>query len=526
LPIRFIAPMSAVVVASLFWPVIAQAQDTPADAPTFRVTSQLVVLDVTVLDKNGRPVVKGLTKDDFTITDGDKQQRILSFEPPQVHVLDKNAVEDDPGGKAPMTIFVLDLLNSTFEDFAYIRYEIRRYLDDQPARLKSPAELMVLGNRSLEMMQDYTTSKKDLLSALQHIPAALPFKLMNPGFAPERFAESLEALQQIALQNKGIPGRKNIVWVGHGAPGMFLSPLPSHQVTQLVRYLHDTTNMLVDSRLSLFVIYPGLPVTGIELQVNETGAFTSTSHNDPFSGDINFAKFVSETGGTLFYNRNDVDREIKLSQERGSEYYTLSYSPDSVDPNGKFRHIRVTLRNPQLRALTKAGYYAPDQNAAADPRSKALATLADAMWSTVPFTAFNMRIADIVRHPDTGTIDFTLKFYSKHLVWKPGENGGSTTNVMFAAASLNSRRHVLASNVQSLSVSARSREAGRLGTAVTTMPVTLRLPRKTQSVRVVLEAGESGTLGAFELDHKSLDAAPEAPTPVAVSHAPAAVGSR
>ena len=72
---------------------------------------------------------------------------------------------------------MLDLLNSGFEDFAYIRYSIRKYLMAQPARLNSPAELMVLGNQSLEMAQGYTRNKEDLLSALDHVPAALPYKL-------------------------------------------------------------------------------------------------------------------------------------------------------------------------------------------------------------------------------------------------------------------------------------------------------------------------------------------------------------
>jgi hypothetical protein len=46
----------------------SQGQQPPSSVPTLRVTSSLVFLDVTVLDKSGRPVVSGLTKDDFTIT--------------------------------------------------------------------------------------------------------------------------------------------------------------------------------------------------------------------------------------------------------------------------------------------------------------------------------------------------------------------------------------------------------------------------------------------------------------------------
>ncbi len=48
---------------SLF-PLSLQAQVQPGTlaTPTFRVTTRLVFLDVTVLDKKGHPVVKGLTK--------------------------------------------------------------------------------------------------------------------------------------------------------------------------------------------------------------------------------------------------------------------------------------------------------------------------------------------------------------------------------------------------------------------------------------------------------------------------------
>ena len=155
----------------------AQLQQGASNTPTIRVTSRLVFLDVTVLDKKGHVVVKGLTKDDFAITEEKKPQRIFSFEEPQTHVADTNAADDNPAGKAPLTILVLDLLNSRFEDFAYIRYSVRKYLAAQPARLTSPAELMVLGNESLEMVQGYTRNKEDLLYALDHVPAALPYKM-------------------------------------------------------------------------------------------------------------------------------------------------------------------------------------------------------------------------------------------------------------------------------------------------------------------------------------------------------------
>ena len=57
---------------------IAQAQQVSSNAPTIRVTSRLVFLDVTVLDKKGHPVVNGRTKDDFVITDNKKRAEMLN----------------------------------------------------------------------------------------------------------------------------------------------------------------------------------------------------------------------------------------------------------------------------------------------------------------------------------------------------------------------------------------------------------------------------------------------------------------
>jgi len=491
----------------------ARAQQPSADTPTIRVTSRLVFLDVTVLDKKGRPVVKGLTKDDFTITDDKKPQRIFSFEAPEIHVVDANATDDNPTGKAPVTIFVLDLLNSKFEDFAYIRYMVRKYLAAQPTRLSSPAELMVVGNNSLEMVQSYTRSKADLLYALDHVPAALPYKEMNGSFMGERFGQSIDALQQIALQNKGVPGRKNIVWVGHGGPSIYTVSLPPSDVDALNGYVHDTTNMLVESRVSLFVIYPGLQVTGPSLTVSESEAGIDIGDDDPFAGNINFGVFVNETGGKLFYNRNDINTEIKQSEELGSEYYTLTYQPPEGDADGKFRRIRVTLRNADLRVVTKAGYFSPDKKAAVGPRQQTMVNLSEAARSTIPFESLGVTIENLVRHPDTGTAEFTVLLSPQNLDWQSADDGKSSVDLLLAAASLSGDRSFLASRLESLRVFTDSQNASQLARTGARRVMTIRIPRKTRSLRVVIQTSDNGRTGTAELDRKTIDSAPVAPTP-------------
>jgi VWFA-related protein len=497
---------------------IARAQQPSSDAPTIRVTSRLVYLDVTVLDKKGHPVVTGLTKDDFSITEDKKPQRIFSFEAPETHVVDANATDDDRTGKAPVTIFVLDLLDSSIEDFGYIRYMVHKYLASQPAQLKSPAELMVLGNSSLEMVQGYTRSKADLLDALAHIPAVLPFKKMYGGYPAERFYGSLEALQQIALQNRGVPGRKNIIWVGQGGgnlPSGLLLPAADERVH---RFMHATTNMLVDSRVSLFVIFPGLKVSSVGL--NMYGPVKSASaidvgieigDDDPFSGDMNFGVLVNETGGKLF-NLNDIDTEIKQSEELGSKYYTLTYQPPKDPEDGKFRRVRVTLRDPALRVVTKAGYFSPDKNELSGPRSQTVINIAEAARATIPFESLGVTIENLVRHPDAGTAEFTVVLSPRNLDWQPDGIGKSTIRFFLAGASLNGDRHFLASRLQSLTVISNSEDPSLLAGAGAHLSMTLRIPRHTESVRVVIQTEANGRTGAVELDRKTIDSAPAVPT--------------
>jgi VWFA-related protein len=508
------APLCGTILLSLFAieRSTAHAQQAPQNTPTIRVTSRLIFLDVTVVDKKGRPVVKGLTKGDFTITEDKKPERIVSFEAPDTHVIDADATVDDRSEKAPLTIFVLDLLNSSFEDFGYIRFMVHKYLAAQPAQLTSPAEIMVLGNKSLEMVQGYTLSRADLLYALDHIPPAIPYKEMY-GFIEEQFIQSIDALQEIALQNQGVPGRKNIIWVGHGGPGISSLQVRAGSLDELNEYVHYTTNTLVNSRASLFVIYPALNYQSPVGTRSMFAAGTELGDDDPFSGDINFGIFVNETGGKLFYSRNDVNTEIKESEDLGSEYYTLTYQPPEGNVNGKFRRIRVTLRNPDLRVVTKAGYFAMDKDAAVGRRPQALVNIAEAVKSTIPFEALKVTIEDIVRHPDAGTAEFTVVLNPQNLDWRTAGERMSTVDFLLAAASLNKNRDFLATRVQDLTVVADNQDPAQLANTGARRSITIQIPRRTQTVRVVIETSANGRAGAVELDRRTIDAAPQTPTP-------------
>lgn len=497
------------------WILVASAsgqRNAQPDSSRLRVTSSLVFLDVTVLDKKGHPV-DGLTKDDFTITEEKHPQRIFSFEAPAEHLSAKNpaAIRDY---KAPVTIIVLDLLNSNFEDFAFIRYSVRKFLLGQPERLSSATELLVISNNTLDVLQSFTRNRNNLLQALIQLPPVLPYKRMNESFFWERFVQSLDALQQVALQNTGIQGRKNVIWVGHGGPNISLDPLffPVKTEEKLKQYVHSTANLLVNARVSLFVIYPGLKVSAPTMPLAAAQARVDVGETDPFAGDVNFGLFVNETGGKLFFDRNDIDAEIGQSEQLGSNYYTLTYQPQDTKLDGKFRRIRVQLRDPSYRVVTKAGYYAHSANESADPLQKLMVDLSEAIHSTIPYQALDVTISNVVRHPDSRTVEFSVSLKSKGLNFVPGDDGKNAAQVIAAAASLDQNRSLLAARRRRIRLSFPTNASSHPPDVAWQTHFTLPLQRRTTAVRLAMVDEDGDRLGTAEIDRKSLLSAPEQPT--------------
>ncbi len=505
-------------------------QQNSSDVPSLKVTSTLVTLDVTVFDKNGQPVINGLTKDDFKITENKQPQHIFSFEPAQVHLPDGSEIGTGDGktgdakydreGRTPVTIFVLDRLNCSVDEFAQVRRAVRTFLSEQPVQLSSPAEMMVIGNESLEMVQGYTRSRDDLLFALDHVETVIPFKLQHSDFDGERARQSIDALEQIAVQNKGLPGRKNVIWVGPGGPNLDRASYGTLMDTWQP-YIHAAVNLLVNARVSLFVIYPGMKTSDQLIAADSSGAagqsFSSSrdhdiGNNNARTGDINFPLFSRETGGALFYDRNDLDKEIVESSQIGTHYYTLTYQPSDKSADGKFRQIHVTLRDPNLRAVTKSGYFATDRRTPADPQQVLEVNVVEAARSTIPLEALKLHVSDVLRRPESHMAQFIVHVMPKNLGWLPTPDGKKTANLLLAVLSLSDKREILASKLEKMTLHSTADDPNLLSEEVL-VRLTALVPAKTRKIRIVLETVEEGRMGTTDLDRKAIEAAPIKQTP-------------
>jgi VWFA-related protein len=518
------------------WSAFAVAQsDSPAAngqqaVPVFQATTALVYLDVTVVDKNGNPVAAGLTKDDFAVTEDKQPQRIFSFEAPDAHEAAGTGPEGENAAKAaveskpPQTILVLDMLNTRFDDFGFVRDQTRKFLLEQQEEMQTPVQMLVLGNTELKVLVPATRKRQELLKALDHLPRMLPFKAnYQINFVFDLFRQSYDALHQIAIQNRDVTGRKNVIWIGAGPPGIDGSRLPDPEVAVVQRYVRHTVNLLLAARISLFEINPGLQMPADPIETKKQAQSVATAKDQtitfvPFSRSGNkFSEFADETGGKVF-NQNNVNAAIQQSMDLGSKYYTLTYQPQDDKADGRYRRIEVKLRNPNLRAVTKTGYYSREKDEIARPDNQTVVMLRDASLATVQFSGLNMSVTGVLRHPDTNTAEITLELHNSKLHWQAAPDGKSSTTVIVTAVSRSRREEILVSRVAKFYLLAASQDADKLADAKPKMKMTLPIPHDTRNVRLALatEGGES--IGSIDVDRRTIDAAPEARAPQTQLH--------
>src|ERR1700735_3854373 len=163
----------------------AQQVQQPAPAippPTIRVTTHMVLVDAVVTDKQGK-AIPGLHPEDFVIEENGKAQKVSSL---------TTTVENTPGASAPLppgiysnrpqdrypgrpiTVMLLDAVNTPFTDQSYARRQMLEFVKEQFKPADRMAVFTLTGG--LNVLQDFTSDPQALYTALQHFnPQTQPF---------------------------------------------------------------------------------------------------------------------------------------------------------------------------------------------------------------------------------------------------------------------------------------------------------------------------------------------------------------
>ncbi|HSC77620.1 MAG TPA: VWA domain-containing protein [Candidatus Acidoferrales bacterium] len=407
---------------------LALSSQQPPPAPTnvpatvLRVTTRLVLVDVVVTDKQGRPVTD-LTRDDFTLMENGKPQRIATFSlenpgggvqqaaiapaplPPNV-VTNKPEYRLPPG---PLSVLLIDALNTPMQDQSYAREQMLRYLRTQLQPNQRTAILVLTGD--LLILQDFTADPKALIAAVEKYSPERPARQPEEGYIanPEAVAKiadlpsnaaanlqrfeqeynamltdsrvsiTLGALRAIARALAGYPGRKNLVWVSATFPFSLTPEDDSNPMTyrNYSNEIRQTASVLSDAQVAVYPVDArGLVGFPMASAADSLRGRTGRAFSGPtFGGELNrrydslyntFATMetlAEATGGRAFRNRNDIDVALARSIGDGSTYYTLGYYPESKEWDGKFRRLKVQVLRKGTELRYRRGYYALDPTA-------------------------------------------------------------------------------------------------------------------------------------------------------------------
>jgi VWFA-related protein len=507
LPIRIVLLAGLLVgsrtLAAQSAPQPSQLSKDQGNSYTFRVNAKTVILDVVVTDKQGR-VVTNLSQDDFNIQEDGQQQRITSFERPGAHSLKSNATInstddlDREAPQAPVDLIVLDEINTRFEDMAFARYSLKNYLDAQPGKLSQPTMLVAVDLHHLTVLKDYTQDKASILNALNQHLSQYPWHVDTASWTAERFSAAFASLMQAAEATAGHPGHKNMIWVGRGFPDVRTDTMQPQDEAQLEDSIQLCINMLRDARITLYTVDPaGVPSA-------PTPDADGVDIADPFGGNFQFNDVAKATGGRAFFGRNDVNVEISTSVRDGASFYTLSYTPSGASDAAKpFRSIRVAMKNANLRAVAREGYY---ETRTAEPSSSVLSSANDrtkfdllaASETTLIYDGIPIVLSPLPNDPSV------IRIHIGHegIAWtnpEPGTN--ETANVQVLIAIFDRKSKLISRTARNLvvrnTVTTQNEES-----KAQDINMVYRLSAKNSAIRlrVVVRVPESGKVGAANMD--------------------------
>jgi len=404
------------------------------EQPTIRVTTHLVQVNVIVQDKHGQPV-PDLTRDDFILLDEGKPQKIGLFSVESDRPLSKPVEPLPPGTftnrpeyrgqvQTSVTAILLDGLNTRFEDQAYARQQVIKFLEQlQP---EDHIALYVLRD-NLRVLHDFTDDARPLLRALGRYKGHVPTALQTPGrsgadpgsqelaglrpqealltreldgylsCATRRMAEfyverrmdlTLRTLEAIADHLGRFPGRKNLIWVSGSFP--FSMGIDAQGRCALnfevgprtfLREIERTARALNNANLAVY------PVDARGLVAIGSGRAYEADMLIRTQGTMEI--LAERTGGKAYYNQNDIQGAIRWVVDDARVTYVLGYYPIHSRWDGKFREIKISVRRPGLRIRYRRGYFALEEQPLGEKEGKAV--LDEAAWSPLEATSIDLK---------------------------------------------------------------------------------------------------------------------------------------
>jgi len=502
--------------------VLPIASQTPT---VIGVTSRLVEVGASVVDSHGQHV-SGLTRQDFILLDQGRPQAITSFTDLQT-ALGSAAVNPPPAADAqgvwtnrpagspqarlPLTVFLLDRLNTGAQDQAAAQTALHRFLAEEPPGGAMALYLLSDGlfplieltyNRQavLEAVNRHAAAENGvhILSSLPPSRTGLPIDWMenfsrsrvSAWYMPQRRVRlTVEALMTLAQRLGRVSGRKNLIWISGGCPqgvgpagllsaaNVFVYPLDAHGVADLDVRLEDHISPLG--------------------YVDDNNEYHDGSEAARFPPDPGFLAKMGElaelTGGAALTGSNNLLAQLRKAVAYGRGDYLLGFRPDSARWDGTFHALRVKVNRDGLKVQARGGYLAEDALPDTVEQLRLAAENPDEATG-VPLEVSATRSPA----PDAATLITRVHVGGSAVAFEEGKGGG-VARLKLVFVQFDAAGRAVGDFEQSLTVplsGATLEVARRIGLRLTT-PVSIQAGA--QRLRVLLQDVTTGAVGSVSM---------------------------
>jgi VWFA-related protein len=507
----------------------ATKQD-PEEKKVFRVNVDLVQMDVTVTDSDGRHVTD-LTAEDFIILQDYKPKEITNFSlvrveapiivrPPVYKSVPQTRDAPPVPAPPPLTYgpdrsrrkiaLVVDDLGISWEGMVYVREALGKWVDEE----MQPGDLVALIRTGMGVgtLQQFTGDKRMLHAAIERTlynihgrvgssycsdnTASVTENLMgNLGSIPSGGEHrrhltlaSLGSIQYVLDGLKNLSGRKNLVLFTEDLWMIFDQGM-DHTVKDKFRRLVEEANRAavvihtIDSR--------GL-VSNAQCSLDD---LTYTR-----DGMIKLAK---ETGGLFEYDRNDIDGALYEAVRDGDSYYLIGYQPDGKLASEmeagkqKYHSIQVRVKRPGLHVRTRSNFMGTPERIPEPPTQRE--QIEQALYSPFGAGTLPVRLTALFSQTREGEsrINGLLHFDVNKLTFNEDPEGWKKTEVEIVAALFDIDGQQIEFTDQKVSLTAKGetyRDMMKNG-VVLQMGVPAKKAGAYQ-MRVILSDTESGLMGS------------------------------
>jgi VWFA-related protein len=403
----------------------------PQRPPTFRSGTNVVRVDVSVLDKDGKPV-RSLNADDFELRENGELQAISSFK-----LVDATGQPTDDlslpirspqhaateAARDDVRLFVIFWDEYHIDQFGSA-VRAREQLTNFVLEAFGPTDLVALMDQLTPISAlRFTRNRRELANQVHNLRGRRGLYIPARSAIEEAHLRNGQDVERIRSQVTATALKSTVMHLGTMRQGrktvVFVSETLGRLGQDGIRVLSDLIRTANDNNTAIYTVDP----RGLQAG---SGGFGGVS---PL-----LASLADSTGADAIVS-NDFNSALRRVVLTSSSFYLLGYAPKDAQLDGKFREIRVKVKQSGVQVRARNGYWAP--RGADIDRARAVA-LAAALPSPVA-KAFKELTPDNSRRPTefwVGLAPGPDNLSRVNLVWapRPGIEGRAAAGSVVATA--------------------------------------------------------------------------------------------